>query len=65
MLKLHEQIRKVMGYKGWKSHDLQAAIAKKHKLYSESTITRRLREMPDVKAIRPKKPGALTYKVIK
>jgi arginine repressor len=61
-LKLYKAIRKIMvKRKFWKSHDLQKAIAEKHKLYSESTITRRLREMPDVVASRPTIKGETSW----
>lgn len=67
-LKLHDEIRKVMAKKkSWKSHEIQSRIAKKSKLYSESTITSRLREMPDVISKRPTKKGVSSwdYQLIK
>jgi len=56
-LKVYGKLRKLMKSKKlWKSYEVQARFQLKHdKLYSESTITRRLREMADVVAHRPSK----------
>ena len=52
----HQMIRKVMKRKkNWKSYEIQSQLAAQYeKFMSESTLTRRLREMADVIAIRPK-----------
>ena len=65
---LHELIRKIMrGKKNWKSYEIQTSLSSLKRFYSESTITRRLREMPDVIAIRPKSKviKAWDYRLIK
>jgi len=48
--------------KSWKSYDLQKIVKRPNgSPYSESTITRRLREMADVKAERSKKKGETAW----
>lgn len=45
-LKIYKVIRKAMGRRKWKSYDVQRMVFQlSGKHYSESTITRRLREM--------------------
>jgi hypothetical protein len=45
MLKIYGQIKSVMSSKTlWASHEIQKEVAKRWKLYSESTITRRMRD---------------------
>lgn len=53
-MKLNDKILEVMKEKKvWKSHEIQSVLALRHKLYSESTITRRLRAIPQVIASKP------------
>lgn len=63
----HELIRKVMKAKtNWKSWEVQEKLRSMGKPYSESTVTRRMREMADVIAIPPKDrrvSTAWTYKL--
>lgn len=62
---LHHKIRKIMRRKRWwKPSEVQRQIALHHdKLYSESTITRRIREMKDVEN-KPAK-GSWLYGVVR
>lgn len=63
-LRVHDEIYQVMGDKPMTSYQIQAKLSR---LYSESTITRRLREMPNVIANPPadrKKSTAWTYQVL-
>ena len=62
MLKIYGQIKSVMSSKTlWASHEIQKEVAKRWKLYSESTITRRMREMDDVECV--KRDGKFFYKL--
>lgn len=54
MRKDHEAIRKIMKRKKlWKPYEIQTQLCKIGRYYSESSITRRLREMRDVISCRP------------
>jgi len=65
-MKVHDQLREVMKRKkSWKSYDLQKIVKRPDgSPYSESTITRRLREMKEaglVKIERSKKKGETSW----
>lgn len=50
MRKDYDAIRDALIELGGKAraHELQSLVAQNHKLYNDATITRRMREMPDV-----------------
>jgi len=68
-MKTHDIIRKVMmTKKSWKSYEIAEEVFKQFgKRYSESTITRRMREMGDIRALPPidrSKSTAWSYVIV-
>lgn len=67
-MKRRETIKKIMKRKKyWYPYELQTRLAQQKIFWSESTITRELRKMPDVVSLPPTNPKvsrAWTYSIL-